>query len=95
MNHRDRAKDTPASSPGGTERPVVGRRRLPKRGGLVLAAVAAFALAGYAGIGVSSAAENGTATATGTPTPTPTVTTSGPARTTSADGGSTGIVDSA
>jgi hypothetical protein len=54
--------------------------------------VATVALAGYAGVGVSSAAESGTAAVDDTPTATPTVTASSPSRSGPADGGATGIV---
>jgi hypothetical protein len=83
-----------SSSPAGRQRRTIARRLLSKRGGLILAAVLTFALAGYVGVGVSSAADNGSAAADDTTAPTATA--SGPAgggaRSGPADGGATGIV---
>jgi hypothetical protein len=101
MNDEDHIGDIPGEtssrSPAGRKRRTIARRLLSKRGGLILAAVLTFALAGYAGVGVSSAADNGSA-ASPDDTTAPTATASGPAgggaRSGPADGGATGIVGS-
>jgi hypothetical protein len=99
MKNEDHLGDVPGEGssavPAERGRRTIARRLLSKRGGLIIAAVMTFALAGYLSVGVSSAAENGSAVAadeTTAPTATPSGPADGGARSGPADGGTTGIV---